>query len=113
MHLFSSTATFTLLSPLPQSTIFITWINATAYYNHTEPVGNITYSFPFAVPPGVTKSPRLPVKWSLDGVGYEAVKQALGGTLKLDAKATVGVMVGQWQERVWFSGAGIGVHVQI
>ena len=113
MHLFTSTATFTLLSPLHYSTIFVTHINATAYYNHTDPVGEIVYELPFVVPPGATTSPRLPVDWSLDSVGYQAVKQALGGTLKLDAKATVGIRLGEWEERVWFTGGGIGARIQI
>ena len=113
MHLLTSTATFTLLSPLPHSTIYITYINATAYYNHTDPVGQIVYELPFAVPPGASTSPRLPVDWSLDSVGYEAVKQALGGRLKLDAKATVGIRIGRWAERVWFMGGGIGASIRI
>ena len=113
MHLFSSTATFTLLSPLPHETLYITHINATALYNHTEPVGNILYDLPFAVPPGASTSPRLPVDWSLGSVGYDAVKEALGGTLKLDAHATVGVRVGKWSQEVWFVGHGIGAHVRI
>lgn len=113
MHLFSSTATFTLLSPLHFSTIYINHINATAFFNHTEEVGVIRYHLPFAVPPGATESPRLPVAWSLDSVGYEAVKAALGGTLKLDANATVGVQVGMWKEVVWFEGRGIGARVKI
>ncbi len=85
MHLFSSTATFTLISPLPHSTMYITHINATAFYNHTEPVGSILYNLPFAVPPGAAQTPRLPVDWDLGTVGYDAVKSALGGRLKLDA----------------------------
>ena len=113
MHLVSSTATFTLLSPLHYETLYITSLDATALYNHTEPVGRITYDLPIAVPPGATTTPRLPVDWSLGSVGYDAIKQALGGTLKLDAKATVGVQVGQWVQEVWFVGRGIGAHVTI
>ena len=113
MHLLTSTASFTLLSPLPHTTLFITHINATAYYNHTEPIGAIVYDLPFAVLPGATTSPRLPVDWSLDSVGPDAVKQALGGTLKLDAKATVGIKVGEWQQTVWFTGGGIGAHIRL
>ncbi len=113
MHLLTSSATFTLLSPLPHSTIYVTYINATAFYNHTDAVGTILYELPIAVPPGATETPRLPVDWRLDSVGYEAVKQALGGTLKLDAKATVSVRVGQWQQTVWFIGGGIGAKIRI
>ncbi|KAL3427683.1 hypothetical protein PVAG01_01192 [Phlyctema vagabunda] len=112
-HLFSSTATFTLLSPLQYSTIYIDKINAIAFYNHTEPVGRIDYGLPFKVPPGSSISPRLPVDWSLDSVGYDAVRKALGGTLKLDAKGNVSIRLGQWSESVWYTGGGIGASVRL
>jgi len=112
MHLITSTATFTLLSPLRTSTMYITYINATAYY-HEDDVGHIDYDVPFAVPPGPITSPRLPVDWSLGSVGYEAVRGALGGTLKLAANATVGVRLGQWEERIWFQGSGIGANIRL
>ena len=38
---------------------------------------------PFSIPPGVSQSPRLPLKWSLDDVGYDTVKKALGGNLMM------------------------------
>src|SRR5277367_1045903 len=56
MHLISSTATFTLLSPLPHTTLYITSIAATAFYNHTEPVGTIDYPYQLAVPPGASQT---------------------------------------------------------
>lgn len=113
MHLISSTATFILLSPLPHTTLYITSVAATAFYNHTEPVGTIDYAYQFAVPPGASKSPNLPVQWSLGGAGYDAVRDALGGTLKLDAKADVGVRVGEWTQQVWFEGGGIGASIRL
>ncbi|KAK4977513.1 hypothetical protein LTR66_010658 [Elasticomyces elasticus] len=112
MHLLTSRAAFTLLSPLHHSIIYLTSINATAFYKG-DSVGRILYSVPFAVPPGASASPRLPVDWSLGSVGYDAVKGALGGTLKLSAKATVGVRVGKWEERIWFEGKGIGAKVRL
>jgi hypothetical protein len=112
-HLFSSTATFVLLSPLQYSTVFIETINATALYNHTEPVGKILYDLPFKVPPGRSQSPRLPVDWSLKGVGYEELRKALGGTLKLDAEGVVGIRLGRWAETVWYKGKGIGASVRL
>jgi len=112
-HLFSSTAVFSLRSPLKYSTIYIDNINATAFYNHTEPVGHIDYDFPFKVPPGLSQSPKLPVDWSLDSIGYEKLKMALGGELKLDAQGTVVVRLGQWSQEVWYVGSGIGASVRI
>jgi len=112
-HVFSSTATFTLVSPLQHNTIYIDRVNATAIYNHTETVGRIEYELPFAAPPGETMTPRLPVEWSLDSVGYEKLKEALGGKMKLDAKAVVGVRLGQWTETLWYYGRGIGASVRV
>ncbi|KXT00442.1 hypothetical protein AC578_1909 [Pseudocercospora eumusae] len=119
MHLLTSTATFLLLSPLQHSTLVIEFLNATALYQHDE-VGDIFYDIPFSVPPvaetperGGYLTPRFPVEWSLGGVGYGAVKKALGGTLKLAAKADVGLKLGRWRENVWFEGEGLGVRIRL
>jgi hypothetical protein len=129
MHLLSSSATFLLLSPLKHSTLIITDLNATAFYNEDpaghpgeigEPVGDIIYDLPLAVPPVEetpdqegSLTPKLPVDWSLGSVGYGAVKRALGGTLKLSARADVGVQLGRWRERVWYQGGGLGVRIRL
>jgi hypothetical protein len=47
------------------------------------------------------------------GAGYNAVRDALEGTLKLDAEVNVGVKVGAWQEKVWFKGGGIGASIRL
>lgn len=112
MHLFTSTATFTLVSPFDETTMYITHMDATAFYNHTHLVGTILYDLPFAIPPGIAETPRLPVDWSLDSIGYDAVRSALGGRLKLDTNATVGVRIGQYTDTMWFIGRGIGARVR-
>lgn len=71
------------------------------------------YQFPFEIPPGVSTSPRLPVEWDLGSVGYAAVREAVGGRLKLDARADVGLRVGRWEQRIWFVGRGVGASIQI
>lgn len=112
MHVFSSTAVFTLASPLSHNTLYITYLNATAFYKG-DAVGQITYDLPFAVPPGLTETPRLPVDWSLGSVGYEAIRKAIGGELHLSAVADVGVRLGNFEELLWFKGQGIGAKVRL
>jgi hypothetical protein len=112
-HIFSSTASFGLVSPLLFNTLHIQDVNATAYYNHTEPVGKIIHHGEFEVPPGRSETPRLPVQWSADHVGYDKLKQALGGTLKLDAIADVTIRLGNWIETVHYTGKGIGAKVSL
>lgn len=112
MHIISSTAIFTLSSPFSSTTLFITKLNATSYYDG-NPSGKILYELPFAVPPGLSDTPRLPVDWSLGSVGYEAIKHALGGTLQLSAFAEVGILIGHWREQIWYKGGKIGAHVRL
>lgn len=112
-HIFSSTATFTLASPLRYNTIYIEGINATAFYNHTEPVGQIITHQAFPAPPGLSGTPRLPVKWTPGNMGYDKLKEALGGSLKLDAVADVTFRVGNWVEQIWYEGQGIGAKISI
>ncbi|KAI0181946.1 hypothetical protein GGR52DRAFT_568154 [Hypoxylon sp. FL1284] len=112
-HFFTSTATFTLVSPLHYNTLYLDFVNATALYNHTHQIGQITYDLPFSAPPGKSQTPRLPVKWSIGSVGYDAVRRAIGGKLKLDAHADVDMRLGNWQESLWYRGTGIGARVQL
>ncbi|KAI0972860.1 hypothetical protein F4678DRAFT_427170 [Xylaria arbuscula] len=112
-HFLSSTATFTLVSPLQFNTLYLDFVNATALYNHSEPVGRILYDLPFAAPPGISQTPRLPVEWSIDSVGYDAVRRAIGGKLKLDARAFVDARLGNWKESLWYEGKGIGASVHL
>jgi hypothetical protein len=112
IHLFTSTAVFALASPLLHNTLYITRLNATAFYKG-DVVGRIVHEDQFAVPPGLSETPRLPVEWKLGSVGYEAIKKALGGELKLSAKADVGVRLGNWSEGIWFKGGGIGAKVRL
>lgn len=113
MHLWSSTAVFTLISPFPQTTLFVTSVDAKAFYNHTIPISEIHYDTPFAAPPGISQTPRLPVDLNLGGAGYEVLKNALGGTLKLDAIASIGVRIGEYLDVIHYKGEGIGAKVRI
>lgn len=109
MHILSSTATFVLASPIALS---IMDLSASAFHNGTK-IAQIDYDYPFDVPKNTKgfETPKMPVDWALDQLG--TVKEALGGNLKLDAKAEVGVRIGRWEERVWYEGRGIGAKVRL
>ena len=109
MHIFSSTATFILASPIALS---INDLSASAFHNGTK-IAQIDYDYPFDVPKSHTgfETPRMPVEWDLDQLG--TVKEALGGNLKLDARAEVGCQIGRWKERIWYEGRGIGAKVRL
>jgi hypothetical protein len=46
-------------------------------------------------------------------VGYGKLKEALGGSLKLDAIANVTVRLGSWTEKIHYTGKGIGAKVSL
>jgi hypothetical protein len=109
MHILSSTATFSLASPI---NLAIDDLSASAYHNGTK-IAQIDYDLPFDVPKNHDgfETPRMPVEWDLDQLG--TVREALGGNLKLDARAVIGVRIGRWANTVWFEGRGIGAKVRI
>ncbi|KAJ6108098.1 hypothetical protein N7523_009421 [Penicillium sp. IBT 18751x] len=112
IHIFTSTAEFTLFSPMTDMSIQITSLNATALYDENEPIGRISYDLPFEVPPGISHTPRMPVDLVLDGIGYDALRKALGQSLLVDAVATVGFKLENYEDVVSYNGSGIGAKVR-
>ncbi|KAJ5112273.1 hypothetical protein N7532_000318, partial [Penicillium argentinense] len=113
LHFWSSTAEFTLFSPLNETSITITSIEATAFYEKDEPVGRINHYKQFDVPPGISHTPRLPVDLVLDGVGYDALRKALGESLEMDALAKIGIKVLEYTDVIFYRGKGIAAKVRI
>ncbi|KAL3468317.1 hypothetical protein BJX64DRAFT_245569 [Aspergillus heterothallicus] len=113
LHLLSSTAEFTLFSPLTNTTIEITSVEAQAFRNRDEEVGTINYYDPFSVPPGLSHSPRLPVDLKLSGIGYDDLRKAVGGSLDLDTVAKIGVRVENYEDVIHYHGKGIKAKVKL
>ncbi|KAK6351715.1 hypothetical protein TWF718_004862 [Orbilia javanica] len=112
LHVLGSTGSFELRNPFQKDTIFISDINGVATYNGTV-LGTLDYEYQIAIPPGLSETPKLPVQWTLKGVGYDILMKAAGGVLRIDAKAECNVRIGQWEERLKFHGSGIGASVHL
>ena len=91
----------------------MTSIDATAFYEKNEPIGRINYGQPFEVAPGLSKTPRLPVDLVLGGLGYEALRKALGQSLELDAVAKVGIQIENYNDVAFYQGRGIAAKVRL
>lgn len=98
---------------MTETSITITSIEATAYYEGDEPLGRIKYYEPFDVPPGISQTPRIPVDLILGGVGYDALRKALGQSLEMDAVAKIGIKVLQYTDIVLYRGKGIAANVRL
>ena len=116
MHILSSTADFLVQNPFPHDAITIYTLNGSALYNGSV-LGVMGSDAPFRVQPGlqgVTLSPRIPVEWSLDSVGYEAMMKALGGELKVKAVATCKLALGKYRMEVLYNGSEpMKAHVRL
>ena len=101
-HFFSSTASFVLRNPLNES-VLIDSLSAVALY-HGSPVGTLEFDasligaepIVLAGDTPTSETPRLPVRWSARGLGRDALRAALGGTLRLNATAKATVRVGRF-----------------
>jgi hypothetical protein len=49
----------------------------------------------------------------MNDAGLEVLKRALGGTLRMDALAEVGVSMGNYSTVILYKGKGIGAKVRI
>ncbi|KAJ5232458.1 hypothetical protein N7468_005414 [Penicillium chermesinum] len=113
LHLWSSTADFLLFSPLEEKSITVTSIHATAFYKEDEPLGKIRWNQPFIVPPGLSRTPRLPVDLVLGGGAYDALRKALGQSLKLNTVAQIGVQVDNYRDVVLYTGKDIDANIRV
>lgn len=115
MHLLTSTVDFLIINPLLNNKITIRKINGTAKHNGSD-LGTILYEWPFDIRPGKkgkTMTPRFPVEWSLESIGYDAMRRAFGGQLKVDAEALCSVAIGEFEIELFYnSSKPIGAHVR-
>lgn len=85
-------------------------IHSTATYNGSE-IGTIDWEYPFEVVPGDNLTPRLPLNWNTPGAGL--IRDALGGNLKIDAFANIGIKIGKWRQDIWYESLNTGAHVRL
>lgn len=119
MHIISSTATFVLHNPLPKTPIIIYDLNGKAIYDGMK-LGSMCYDEEWEIlagreagEGGLSLSPRLPVDWKFGGQAYKAMVDALGGDLKIDARANITVGVGRWRGRMQFDGGGLRARIKL
>ncbi|KAF8458856.1 hypothetical protein BGX38DRAFT_1150297 [Terfezia claveryi] len=119
MHIFSSTATLLLHNPFPKTPIIIYDLNGEAIYNGTK-LGSVCYDCKWEIlagreagEGGLSLSPRLPVEWRFGGAAYRAMVDALGGDLKINARANATVGVGKWRGRLQFEGRELRAGIRL
>lgn len=105
MHIVTSTAELFLNNPFPHDFITIINIDGKAFFNGST-LGTMHNKFSFKIFPGRsggTMSPRLPVMWKAGSLGYEVMKKAVGGGLKVHAEADCKVRVGEMEMAIYYN----------
>ena len=114
IHILTRTAQFELFNPLSNIGITINSLDASATYGD-EIVGTITeptLNCPvLAGREGFTVTDKIPVE--VGSVGYDVIRQALGGELAIDAVADIVATVGKWRGRIRYNGKGLGANVRL
>lgn len=58
-------------------------------------------------------TPRLPVEWILESVGYDAMRRAFGGQLKVYTEALCSVGIGEFEIDLFYnSSKPVGAHIR-
>lgn len=91
----------------------MTSIHAVAFYEEDEPIGKINWNYPFQLPTGLSRTPRLPIDLMVGGGAYDALRRALGQSLKLNTVARIGVQLGEYHDMILYKGKGIDANVRI
>jgi hypothetical protein len=88
-HLLSNTAEFTVQNPLLNKAVLINSIFAEALYNTSTVAVVDEPDLSWQIEPGLNESPRIRVDIAYDGIGGDAIKKALGGSLALNTSALI------------------------
>ena len=111
IHVLSSEIELTLYNPIANAEIKVELFQAEA--KHGEVIlGHISHQEYMIVPPGIYKSPRLPIKIS-PGVGMDVLRKAINGELDVQVIAVFTVKLDDFEAQLMYNGHGIQTLIKL
>ncbi|ABN66953.2 predicted protein, partial [Scheffersomyces stipitis CBS 6054] len=111
IHVLSSEIELTLYNPIANAEIKVELFQAEA--KHGEVIlGHISHQEYMIVPPGIYKSPRLPIKIS-PGVGMDVLRKAINGELDVQVIAVFTVKLDDFEAQLMYNGHGIQTSIKL
>ncbi|CAH2447189.1 Hypothetical protein PP7435_CHR1-1312 [Komagataella phaffii CBS 7435] len=112
MHLMSSEIEFTVYNPISNSEAFVLIQNAKASYEGTV-LGYIGREQSLIIPPGVSTTPRIPIRYATSGIGADILRKAVNGELKVDAQAVVEFGLQSFKLQLIYHGKGMRSNIRL
>ncbi|KAG7748228.1 hypothetical protein KL912_002905 [Ogataea haglerorum] len=112
MHIMSSEIELTVYNPVANSEVVVDLIEAQASHDKTI-LGYISKEQRIVVPPGLYKTPRIPVTYATSGIGADILRKALNGQLEIDTSAVMRVHLGAFAVELLYSGSGTSTKIRL
>lgn len=111
IYVWSSEVELTVFNPVSNAELIVEIQTADATYKG-ELLGHLTHRELVIVPPGVSKTPRFPMKIN-NGIGMDILKKAIDGELSVDVLAAFDVRLDKFSMELLYSGAGMQSKIRL
>ncbi|VEU20228.1 DEKNAAC100976 [Brettanomyces naardenensis] len=112
MHVMSSEVELTVYNPVENEEIAIDIIQGKASHEDTT-LGYISHEEKLVIPPGIYKTPRIPVVMNRSGISGDILRKALNGNLKVETHALLGVTLGDFHMTVLYHGSDVDTRIRL
>lgn len=110
-HLLTSEIELTVFNPLSNAEIIAELVLCRATYEG-QLLATMDRLELMVIPPGIYKTPRLPIKVS-QGIGSDILRRALNGDLQIEAEAELKVRIDKFRMELLYHGHGLGAKVRL
>lgn len=110
-HLLTSEIELTVFNPVSNAEIIAELVLCRATYEG-QLLATMDRLELMVIPPGIYKTPRLPIKVS-QGIGSDILRRALNGDLQIEAEAELKVRIDKFHMELLCHGHGLGAKVRL
>lgn len=111
IHIWTSDIELTVWNPLQNAEIAVQILDCDALYEE-KLLAHIESSEVIIIPPGVQKTPRIPIQIS-KGLVAKILRKAINGQLPVKVLAELQVFVGQFSTKVNYHGSGLTATIRL
>ncbi|ODV83848.1 hypothetical protein CANARDRAFT_72852 [[Candida] arabinofermentans NRRL YB-2248] len=113
IHVMTSEIELTVYNPIENHEVVVTIIEGKGSYDGTT-IAYVSNGVKLTIPPGVQKTPRIPVTLVRSGIGGEILKGGLlSGGLSVDSQAVLGITLGKFEMDILFHGSGMDSKIRL
>lgn len=111
IHVLTSEIELTIYNPVSNAELMAEIIKCQATYKGNT-LANIEKSELMLIPPGIYKTPRIPIKVS-QGIGSDILRKAMNGKLFVEVTASLGVRIDKFSMQLLYHGKGLTATVKL